>query len=103
MLRYAQKTAIAQRRAVFVNTSGTAICLSYVADPACTNAASGVPEPTKNAWFFKNIPSGVTASSASFAFTPLGQPNPNQQVNIVLAAPGLNQTIVVERETGYVH
>jgi MSHA pilin protein MshC len=103
MLRYAQKTAIAQRRAVFVNISGSAICLSYVADPACTDTANGVPEPTKNAWFSKDFPSDVSATSVSFSFTALGQPNPNQQVNISFSAPGLNQNVVVERETGYVH
>lgn len=103
MLRFAQKTAVAQRRAVFVNISNSAICLSYVADPACTDAANGVPEPSKNSWFLKNFPNGVSATAVSFAFTPLGQPNPNQQVNIALAATGLSQNIVVERETGYVH
>lgn len=103
ILRFAQKTAVAQHRNVYVNISGNAICLSYVADSACTDTVNGVPEPTKNARFLKTFPNGVSATALSFAFTALGQPSPNQQFNIALTASGLSQNIVVERETGYVH
>lgn len=106
MIRYAQKLAIAQRRDVYVNVNsgGGIICLSYVADLACTNAASAVKSPADQTSFRLNAPTGSSInSSVSFAFTALGRPKPNNAVTIRQTGDGVVRSIVVERETGYVH
>lgn len=106
MLRYAQKTAIAQGRNVFVNINPTVICLTYVADASCSasSAADQVLNPATNTWFTKSAPSGASLGVAqSFSFTALGRPNPNNSVSLAMSGAGISQTIVVERDTGYVH
>lgn len=110
MLRYAQKTAIAQRTSVFVNidSGGGTICLTYAADPTCASG-TGVLNPADNRWFSKAVPAGVTLSnSQSFFFSGLGRPQPDATVlgpviafNIIY--DGVSRPIRVERETGYVH
>ena len=106
MLRYAQKTAIAQGRNVFVNINPTVICLTYVADASCSasSTADQVLNPATNTWFTKSAPSGASLGVAqSFSFTALGRPNPNNSVSLAMSGAGISQTIVVERDTGYVH
>ena len=106
MLRYAQKTAIAQGRNVFVNINPTVICLTYVADASCTSSATAeqVLDPATSTWFRKLTPNGTSLGAAqSFSFTALGRPNPNNAVSVAMTGAGINQTIIVERDTGYVH
>ena len=105
MLRYAQKTAIAQRTSVFVNidSAGGAICLTYAADPTCASGA-GVLNPADNQWFRKTVPTGVTLSgSPTFSFSGLGQPQPDAAVSFNVTYDGVSRPVQVERETGYVH
>lgn len=106
MLRYGQATAIAQRRDVFVNLdagSGT-ICLSYVADATCANAANGLINPADQQRFVKTAPGGTGFdASASFAFSALGRPAPNIPRVVTMRAGDITRTITVEQETGYVH
>lgn len=106
MLRYGQASAIAQRRDVFVNLdagSGT-ICLSYVADATCSNAASGLINPADQQRFLKTAPDGTAfGASASFAFSALGRPAPNITRVLAMRAGALTRSITVEQETGYVH
>lgn len=106
MLRYAQKVAIAQRRNVFANfNAGTGtMCLSYVADAACSNAASGVINPDDQQRFLKTAPAGSAfGASASFSFSSLGRPVPNSTRVVTLSGGGVTRTLTVEQETGYVH
>lgn len=106
MLRYAQKVAIAQHRDVFVNLdAGTGtICLSYVADAACTNAAQGLVNPADQQRFLKTAPAGSAfGASASLSFSALGRPAPNSTTVVSVSGGGLTRTITVEQETGYVH
>ncbi len=104
MLRYAQKTAIAQRTNVFVNVSGSAICLSYTADASCNGTGViYVRNPADQSDFVKAPPSGVTlaGSVASFAYSGLGRPDQSATISIIYG--GTTRTITVEAETGYVH
>jgi len=103
-LRYAQKTAIAQRTNVFtnVNVATRTICLGYNND--CSNP---VLDPATRAAYVKVLPSNVTvtASTAVISFNALGTPSPNavttfQIQNAVTLEPA--RTITVEAETGYV-
>ncbi|MFA9275653.1 MAG: GspH/FimT family pseudopilin [Candidatus Aquirickettsiella gammari] len=110
MVRYAQKTAIAQRRAVWVQASQAdgIICLTYVAvNVNCQNdGGAPVRMPGELAWFVRTAPAGVSfGGSLPFAFNALGQPNPNAEWTLTLYQGGSTAvgTIRVEAETGYVH
>lgn len=104
-LRYAQKTAVAQRRVVYLNlnTATRAICLGYT-----TNCSSAVIDPATQAAYSKTLPASVTlgTTQATLGFDGLGRPVPNTNVNYsVQNAMDLSEsprTIVVEAETGYV-
>lgn len=105
MVRYAHKTAIAQRRNVFVNVTTNSICLTYVADTACTNvtASQVVLNPADGQRFYRPAPSGVTFSATtSFSFSPLGQPSAGA-MTIGVVGDGMTRNIIIEQETGYVH
>lgn len=96
LLRYAQKTAIAQRRTVCVTLNGTGVTLTIdtdtPADGAC-NVAPTLPNTPRGG-------SGLVGSIASFQFTPLG--STNQAANIIITVAG-STGITVEAATGYVH
>ena len=104
-LRYAQKTAIAQRRNVFVNinTATRVVCLGYTND-----CSSAVIDPSTQAAYSKTLSSNVTitASTTPIGFDGLGRPVPNATAtftiqNAVVPAES-TRTITVEAETGYV-
>jgi MSHA pilin protein MshC len=104
-LRYAQKTAIAQRRNVFVsiNTVSRVVCLGYTND-----CSSVVIDPSTQAAYSKTLSSNVniTASTTPIGFDGLGRPIPNATAtftiqNAVVPAES-TRTITVEAETGYV-
>jgi len=95
-LRYAQKTAIAQRRVIYVSVSASApyqLALCY--DAGC---ASPVSSLTSSGAFVLTPPSGVilTASSSPFTFNGLGQPS----AAVTLGVNG--RPLTVSAETGYV-
>ena len=101
LLRYAQKTAIAQRRMVCVALNDTGVTLTMFADnPSLETCPAALelkpPNPPRRG-------TGLAGTPSSFAFTPLGSPvTPlgSTAVNITIA----NSTpIKVEAETGYVH
>lgn len=104
-LRYAQKTAIAQRRFVCVAIAGNTVSLTYDATPigpAHTVAACTQPLPSLTGQSVYSIaaPDGVTVGNAALNFDALGRPSPNAlSVIAVSNAP----SITVEAETGYVH
>ncbi|MDO9150391.1 MAG: prepilin-type N-terminal cleavage/methylation domain-containing protein [Methylotenera sp.] len=104
-LRYAQKTAIAQRTNVFVNInlSARTICLGYT-----NTCIPAVIDPATLAPYAKTLPNGVSLASTSpiIAFDGLGRPIPNAQAtfqiqNAVVPTESI-RTITVEAETGYV-
>ena len=100
LLRYAQKTAIAQRRMVCVVLADTGVTMTIDTNtPPDGNCDATLPPP--------NTPrprTGLTVSPAlsvtPLQFTPLGSTNQTSNVTIAIA----NSTgITIEAATGYVH
>jgi MSHA pilin protein MshC len=122
MLRYAQKTAVAQNKNVFIRLNGVSVaacfdkdCTVHVAAPSGKNSGS---TDTLNAcsndavWFCEALPRRVTLATVPvFYFSPLGQPftlgTPpvpfTGALNMPVVGGGMERQIVVEPETGYVH
>jgi len=101
VVRYAQKTAIAWRRPVFVCVTATVVSAGTV-----SGCGSLVVHPVTGNPLTTTAPSGVTLTPASFSFDGGGRPSPNAQVTIAIAstiADDPARQIVVEAETGYVH
>jgi len=101
VVRYAQKTAIAWRRPVYVCVTATAVSAGTASGcgTLLVHPVGGTPLTT-------TAPSGVTLTPGSFSFDGAGRPNPNAQVTIAIASTisgDLARQIVVEAETGYVH
>ena len=104
-LRYAQKTAIAQRRNVYanVNTSTRSVCLGYT-----SNCSSAVIDPATQVAYAKTLSSNVaiTASATPLGFDGLGRPIPNASATFTIqntAVPSEPiRTITIEQDTGYV-
>ncbi|MDZ4073272.1 MAG: GspH/FimT family protein [Hylemonella sp.] len=101
LLRYAQKTAIAQRRTVCValNAGGVALTIDQNTPPDLI--CDGPP-------ILPNLPRGGDGLAAtvagggaigSFQFTPLG--STNQAGNVTISMPD-SANITVDAETGYV-
>jgi len=93
VVRFAQKTAIAWRKDVFVCVTATGVS---------AGTAAGCATPIVSA----TAPSGVKLTPAAFSFDSGGRPNPNAAVTITLTsgiAGDPARQIVVEAETGYVH
>jgi MSHA pilin protein MshC len=101
VVRYAQKTAIAWRRPVYVCVTATTVSAGTVSD-----CSSLVAHPATGDPLTTTAPSGVTLAPASFGFDGGGRPNPNTQVTIAITSAFTGdpaRQIVVEAETGYVH
>jgi len=101
VVRFAQKTAIAWRRDVFV-------CVTVAGVSAGTAAGCATPiiNPVTGNALIATAPSGVALTPAAYSFDSAGRPNPNAAVTITLTstiADDPARQIVVERETGYVH
>lgn len=102
-LRYAQKTAIAQRRNVCVTFISTSLARLTIASASgiaapCDTDLTG---PTGTTPFEVTARSGVSfaALPTNFQFSALGQASLSQTMQVV----GASGNIVVEQETGYVH
>ena len=95
-VRYAQKTAIAQRRVVYVIVNPSApYQLSLCYDAGCAGPVSTL---TSSGAFVLTPPSGVilSASTSPFTFNGLGQPS----AAVTLSING--SLVTVSAETGYV-
>lgn len=103
-LRYAQKTAIAQRRTVCVGFTASTATLSF--DPNagtanCTQSLRGPSGPDQI-----SAPAGTAylgQPAAALRFNPLGQPSQAVAMQVALSGTPIGPTITVEAETGYVH
>ena len=99
-VRYAQKTAIAWRKEVFV-------CVDASSVAAGTAAGCGTPivNPATGAPLVATAPSGVTlAPVLNLSFDGLGRPSAGTTIAFTSTIPDdPARQIVVEAETGYVH
>ena len=99
-LRYAQKTAIAQRRTVCVTFTTTNATLNIASTPATASCDTNLIGPKGDVPGTITAKSGTSYVSASnFSFNGLGQPSIAQTIQVVGAAGH----IVIEADTGYVH
>ena len=112
-LRYAQKTAIAQRTTVCadVNTSTKVVLLTYRSNSMadCSTASTGsVIDPASQDIYAKTLSNNViiTASTNPIGFDGLGSPKPNAvatfTVKSAVDSTAIIRTITIEAETGYV-
>lgn len=109
-LRYAQKTAIAQRRFVCVALTGSSLTLTIdptapgAAHTAATCPGNALTSPEGNSPFVLTAPSGVTLAYTpvitGLSFDALGRSSLAAQQKITVSGYG---DIFVEMETGYVH
>lgn len=96
-VRYAQRTAVAQRRCVFVAVTPTQLSLLY-GDAGCAITATPVRDLATAQPFVLAAPTGVSLASAPnpFRFNGLGQPSAAATVSVA------GKSVVVNGETGYV-
>lgn len=96
LLRYAQKTAIAQRRTVCValNDTGVTLTMDTSTPPDGTCDVTLAPPNTPRGG------TGLAGTPSTFAYTALG--STNQSTAIAITVNG-STPITVEAETGYVH
>jgi len=109
-LRYAQKTAIAQRRTVCVTFGSNAVTVSIASAPATFDcaAAGALKGPKGDTPVTVTAKSGVAYAStpAAFNFDGLGQPITSAGAAVgkqTIQVTGAAQSITVETATGYVH
>lgn len=126
LIRYGQKTAIAQNRNVYVRLNGSSVALCF--DSACANrvsAASGSNSASSVTlsqcgnsvtWACEGVPAGLAITAGSmFYFDAVGKPflsvdTPPTLVStfpasltVTVTGDGLNHNTVVTGETGYVY
>lgn len=101
-VRFAQKLAVAQRRAVHVQITAADATLCYVAAAPCP-AASGAPGPGGEKPYAITLPKGVTiAPATTFGFAASGRPDITAPLDLRIVGVAAYR-IRVEHETGYVH
>lgn len=100
-LRYAQKTAIAQRRTVCVAFTANSLALTIVAAEGSSNCGTAVALAGPNGQSPYQLSSSASYSPVpgAFHFDSLGRASDSRSFQIAGAAGN----IIVERETGYVH
>nr|WP_315849353.1 type II secretion system protein [uncultured Rhodoferax sp.] len=106
-LRFAQKTAIAQRRTVCVAFTGTTVTLTRAAAEASNVCDPTLPVPGPRGELVLTAPANVafTAVPTGFSFDGLGQSRPARVPPTARTIQVVNagRTISVEEVTGYVH
>lgn len=125
MLRFSQKLAIAQNRAVFTQLNGSTIGLCFASAMPCPSGSmvpavagnSGAASCASSNWSCAAPPGtigyAVTPSSAStICFTPLGQPGLPSGANctatgftgaaVNITGDGTTKSVNIAAETGYV-
>jgi MSHA pilin protein MshC len=103
LLRFGQKTAIAQRRGVCVTVNSTGITMTMFKDnPAPATCATATPAQVQalTPTFTPKGGTGLSSSTTTFQFTPLGSIDPAAAITLTVA----NSTpITVAPGTGYIY
>ena len=105
LLRYAQKTAIAQRRSVCVVFTADSATLGLDADQNSATGSSGCeaslagPRGDNPGRVTARSPVVYATTPTAVTFDALGQPGAGQTIQVLGAA----QQLVIEAVTGYVH
>ena len=101
LLRYAQKSAVAQRRQVCVAFSATGATVSIASVSGSSTCDTDLSSPSGPPPFQVLAPTGIAYSTypASISFDALGRVGTQQSIQV----SGVSETITVEAETGYVH
>lgn len=106
-LRFAQKTAIAQRRTVCVAFTSTTVSLTRAAAAASNVCDPTLPVPGPRGELVLTAPANVafTVVPTGFSFDGLGQSRPASVPPAARTITVVNagRTIAVEEVTGYVH
>jgi len=106
LLRYAQKTAIAQRRAVCVTFGPGSATVSIVAaagSTACPGGSLAGPRGEVPATAAARSGVAYVVQPGDFSFDGLGQPSAARSFEVAGNGIPLGRTITVEATTGYVH
>ncbi len=116
VVRQAQKTAIAQRRPIFVVVTPDRIAVCY--DAGCTSTVSMSSEfgftasmesalgkcANNRTWLCAGTPDGVSLPTVTRSFDGLGRPSAGATIAVTSTIAGdPARQIVIEAETGYVH
>lgn len=101
LLRYGQKSAIAQRRTVCVSFGSSSASLSIASQANSDTCDLGLAGPTGSVPFSIQAASGIAYSSTpdDFRFDSRGHASTGQSIQVA----GVNEAIVIEAATGYVH
>jgi MSHA pilin protein MshC len=100
VVRYAQKTAIAWRRPVYV-----CVATSSVGTGSAAGCGTPVTNPVNGGALTATAPSGVTLSpTGDIFFDASGRPSVGRTITLTSTITGdPARRIVIEAETGYVH
>ena len=100
LLRYAQKSAIAQRRTVCVTLNSTGISMIMATAAGTTNCATStaltLPATPRNG-------TGLSTSPSTANFNFFGSGATDLASNLTISNTGSSKNITVEAATGYVH
>jgi MSHA pilin protein MshC len=106
LLRYAQKTAIAQRRTVCVTFGPGSATLTIVAaagSTVCPGGSFAGPRGETPATVSARSGVAYVVQPGDFSFDGLGQPSAARSFEVAGDGTPLGRTITVEATTGYVH
>jgi MSHA pilin protein MshC len=105
VLAYAQKAAVAERRAVTVTVAAGAVSFAICSTFNPCGGTVPLVLPTQNGGATLAAPSGVTVSStaATFSFTTAGGTDQSPATVTLTVTGDGTRTLVVEPGTGYVH
>jgi MSHA pilin protein MshC len=106
LLRYAQKTAIAQRRTVCVTFgpgSATLTLIAVAGSSACPGGSFAGPRGEIPATISARSGVAYVVQPGDFSFDGLGQPSAARSFEVAGDGTPLGRTITVEATTGYVH